>query len=112
VRVTLLGPVGVESAGAVVALGGPKQRAVFALLALDVATPVLAADALPRFQMQAALDAPGGAQLQRGDYAAATQSLQNADTKLQAAVWRQLGEHASTSRNVNMLTKLLAKMDA
>jgi len=36
VRVTLLGPVGVESAGAVVALGGPKQRAVFALLALDV----------------------------------------------------------------------------
>ena len=35
-RVTLLGPVGVESAGAVVALGGPKQRAVFALLALDV----------------------------------------------------------------------------
>ena len=35
-RVTLLGPVGVESAGAAVALGGPKQRAVFALLALDV----------------------------------------------------------------------------
>ena len=35
-RVTLLGPVGVESVGAVVALGGPKQRAVFALLALDV----------------------------------------------------------------------------
>jgi len=34
------------------------------------------------------------------------------DTKLKAAVWRQLGEHASTSRNVNMLTKLLAKIDA
>src|SRR4051812_36257301 len=36
VRVTLLGPVGVESAGAAAALGGAKQRAVFALLALDV----------------------------------------------------------------------------
>ena len=33
------------------------------------------------------------------------------DTKLKAAVWRQLGEHASTSRNVNMLTKLVAKLD-
>ena len=34
------------------------------------------------------------------------------DTKLKAALWRQLGEHASTSRNVNMLTKLMAKIDA
>jgi uncharacterized protein (DUF1697 family) len=33
------------------------------------------------------------------------------DTKLRPAVWRQLGEHASTSRNVNMLTKLVAKLD-
>jgi uncharacterized protein (DUF1697 family) len=34
------------------------------------------------------------------------------DTKLKAAVWRQLGEHASTSRNVTMLRKLLTKIDA
>ena len=35
VRVTLLGPVAAESDGVVVRLGGPKQRAVFALLALN-----------------------------------------------------------------------------
>ncbi len=34
------------------------------------------------------------------------------DTKLKAAVWKSLGEHASTSRNVNMLTKLAARLDA
>jgi uncharacterized protein (DUF1697 family) len=34
------------------------------------------------------------------------------DTKLKASVWRRLGEHASTSRNVTMLTKLMAKVDA
>ena len=33
------------------------------------------------------------------------------ETHLKPAVWKQLGEHASTSRNVNMLTKLLAKID-
>ena len=33
------------------------------------------------------------------------------DTKLKPAVWKQLGEHASTSRNVTMLTKLVAKID-
>ncbi len=32
------------------------------------------------------------------------------DTQLKPAVWKQLGEHASTSRNVNMLSKLLAKI--
>jgi hypothetical protein len=33
------------------------------------------------------------------------------DTQLKSAVWKQLGEHASTSRNVTMLTKLMAKID-
>jgi len=33
------------------------------------------------------------------------------DTKLKAAVWKPLGAHGSTSRNVNMLTKLVAKLD-
>jgi DNA-binding SARP family transcriptional activator len=36
VRVTLLGPVAAEVDGAAVALGGRRQRAAFALLALDV----------------------------------------------------------------------------
>jgi DNA-binding SARP family transcriptional activator/tetratricopeptide (TPR) repeat protein len=44
-RVTLLGPVGVASAGMTVHLGGPKQRAVLALLALDVGR-VVSADRL------------------------------------------------------------------
>src|SRR3954452_4076055 len=35
VRVTLLGPVSAEADGVAIALGGPKQRAVFALLALN-----------------------------------------------------------------------------
>lgn len=34
------------------------------------------------------------------------------DTKLKPAVWRPLGKNASTSRNVTMLTKLMAKLDA
>ena len=34
------------------------------------------------------------------------------DTKLKAAVWKPLGAHGSTSRNVNMLTKLVARLDA
>jgi uncharacterized protein (DUF1697 family) len=34
------------------------------------------------------------------------------DTQVKAVVWRSLGEHASTSRNVTMLTKLAAKIDA
>jgi hypothetical protein len=33
------------------------------------------------------------------------------ETELKPAVWKQLGEHASTSRNVTMLTKLMAKID-
>jgi uncharacterized protein (DUF1697 family) len=33
------------------------------------------------------------------------------ETQLKPAVWKQLGEHASTSRNVTMLTKLMAKID-
>jgi uncharacterized protein (DUF1697 family) len=32
------------------------------------------------------------------------------ETKLKPAVWRRLGEHASTSRNVTMLTRLVAKL--
>ena len=32
------------------------------------------------------------------------------DTRLKASVWRKLGEHGSTSRNVTMLGKLAAKV--
>jgi hypothetical protein len=68
---------------------GPLAKLTCSLLALDVATPVLAADALPRFQMQAALDAPGGAQLQRGDYAAAIARVAGGGSALAgAATWR------------------------
>ena len=33
------------------------------------------------------------------------------DTKIKGSTWKALGEHASTSRNVNLLTKLVAKID-
>jgi hypothetical protein len=49
------------------------------LLALAIAAPVLGADALPRFQMQAARDAPGGAQIVRGEYADAVARVAEAD---------------------------------
>lgn len=34
------------------------------------------------------------------------------DTKVKPATWKLLGANSSTSRNVNMLTKLVAKIDA
>jgi uncharacterized protein (DUF1697 family) len=34
------------------------------------------------------------------------------DTKVKAATWKLLGPNSSTSRNVNLLTKLVAKIDA
>ena len=34
------------------------------------------------------------------------------DTHVPAATWRLVGEHASTSRNVNLLERLAAKIDA
>ena len=33
------------------------------------------------------------------------------DTRIKGSTWKTLGEHASTSRNVNLLTKLVAKID-
>jgi hypothetical protein len=34
------------------------------------------------------------------------------DTTIPAATWRLVGEHGSTSRNVNLLERLAAKIDA
>ena len=33
------------------------------------------------------------------------------DTRIKGSTWKTLGEHASTSRNVNLLTKLVARID-
>jgi uncharacterized protein (DUF1697 family) len=33
------------------------------------------------------------------------------DTKVKGATWKALGEHASTSRNLNLLSRLVAKID-
>jgi DNA-binding SARP family transcriptional activator len=88
VRVTLLGSVSADVDGAVVALGGPKQRAVFAMLALNVGR-VVSLDYLVRVLWE---DDPP---------AQATMALQSLISRLR----RVLGSHGDGRDRPQILTR-------